>query len=187
MILRISARIILASTIVAGAVAIMQFQNIQQQTQTDKHPPDKSLAQLYLLDTQIIQYDTDGSPEQVLNSPISVQRSEGKTTEILKPTILLFKEGQLSWTINADNGQLDPQTNNIAFNNNVKLIETTSDTTLTTENLSYDTKHRVALSTSSIDVVSKNATISANRLEFKINDGTYKLSNRVTANYATQH
>lgn len=186
MILRISARILIVSSVVAGAIAIMQFQDIQQKSQAAKHVTDKSLAQLYLLDTQIINYDTNGLPEQVLNSPTSVQRLDSNLAEILKPTILLFRDGQLSWTINADNGKLNPATNDITFENNVKLIETSSDTQLRTDNLSYDTIQRIALSTSNVDVVSKHATISANRLEFKINEGTYKLSNRVTANYANQ-
>jgi len=186
MALRIATQTLLLGGAVVAVIMGMQYQTVIKKA--DQYDPDteNSLAQLYLIDTQIVKYNEDGLPDQVINAPTSVQRSHSNSAEILKPTLLLFKDGQLVWTINAENGRIDREQHLIALQNQVKLIETENQSTLTTDELNFDTLNQIALSNSNVDVVSKNATISANRLEFRLNDGKYTLSKRVIANYANQ-
>jgi LPS export ABC transporter protein LptC len=178
---------LLVASVIVAAVWTAQYQSTPYVTSKKTAEDVADLAEIYLLDTQIIKFDESGKPRYILNTPTAVQTKTSDTTNFLQPTILMYSDGELKWTINAENGEASDKASKLVLSNNVKLVTTGDTTSLLTEKLEFDTLKQTAFTESSVDVTAKNAKISANELLIDIPKGKYTLSNRVIADYAPKN
>lgn len=178
---------LILGSVIAAVTLTAQYQSAPHIPRTSPQTDTSDLAEIYFLDTQIIKFDDNGKPRFVLNTPTGVQTKQSDKTNFLQPTILMYNDGNLNWTVNSENGTTDNQSSKLTLVNNVKLVGTNNQTTLLTEKLEIDSEKQTAFTNSRVDVTAKNAKITANQVFIDIPKGKYTLSNRVIADYAPKN
>ena len=123
---------------------------------------NNKIVNAFMLDSHTLTYNPDGSLKNNLQSPLAEHIQSNDTTTFLQPRILLYTTNGTLWHIRAHNGNSLQGNRQINLNNHVILhqsaTESSPDTMITTNQLSYYTNKNYAISHQATTITRPNAT-----------------------------
>lgn len=161
---------------------------LNDKTQAVKQITDKSIRHdpdYYANNLETYILDETGSPGYYLKTTALTHYPDNNTTELSEPEFLLFKQGQITWSINAASGQIKPDNNKIYLSGNVLAQDkfTKQKTRLKTNTLLLKPESKTAETEAHILIEDSHGKTEATGLSADLNNNRLKLLANVRGVY----
>lgn len=168
---------------IASAVFALLYQEKIASTSAPKAPPPEDSVTVYLIDASIRSYDESGKLKQQLNSTSNYRFSQKSTADTSEPELIIYDNDEIAWEIAGKSADTNPDNQQILLRGNVRVKNPRQNFDLTTDQLLLEPDKGFASTDTAVKLGGNYIQTRAIGMELNLNDGKYRLLNKVRATY----
>jgi lipopolysaccharide export system protein LptC len=184
---RISPR--LTNMVIAGVGAIVLLVFLLSYSETGS-PPDfnrqTSLTKhsdYFLINTETIQFDSQGLLDTIASSENVQHNPKNDIAELLNPSVQLYRDGALAWTLKAQAGEIHNKGSKVILNRRVTVVSSDQQTRLKTPQLTVFPQKKLAKTKQPVTLLNPNGFTRSIGLDANLQTREIKLLKQVRSQY----